>query len=94
MSALTMLRRVKAMSLALLAACVALVLPGLSRADEPPSTAVAACKAEYMQLGAAGFIAKYGAGETFGACLAAHGGSTTRPSLSVPKTFGFARSIS
>lgn len=67
----------KATFLALLAVSVALALPGLSLADETPNPALSACKAEYVQLGAAGFIAKYGTHEAFGACLAAHGGGTT-----------------
>jgi hypothetical protein len=68
---------VKTTFLALLAVSVALALPGLTLADETPNPALAACKAEYVQLGADGFAAKYGAHEAFGACLAAHGGAAT-----------------
>ena len=86
MSVLTMLGRVKATFLALLATSVALALPGLCLADETPNPALSACKAEYVQLGPAGFVAKYGATETLGACLAAHGGSaTTAPTSTGPE---------
>ena len=86
MSVLKMLGRVKATFLALLAASVALALPGLSLADETPNPALSACKAEYVQLGPAGFVAKYGVTETLGACLAAHGGSaTTAPTSTGPE---------
>jgi hypothetical protein len=52
------------------------VVPAL--ADDSPS--VAACKAEYQQLGQAGFAAKYGAGEAgYKACVQAHGGTAPKP---------------
>jgi hypothetical protein len=52
------------------------VVPAL--ADGSPS--VAACKAEYQQLGQAGFAAKYGAGEAgYKACVQAHGGTAPTP---------------
>jgi hypothetical protein len=52
------------------------VVPAL--ADDAPS--VAACKAEYQQLGQAGFAAKYGAGEAgYKACVQAHGGTVPTP---------------
>ena len=46
-------------------------------ADGPSPTAVAACQAEYAQLGADGFKAKYGATEPFGHCYAAHAPAVT-----------------
>ena len=85
LSVLTILCPVEAMFLALLAASVALALPGLSLADETPIPALSACKAEYMQLGATGFVAKYGAHEAFGACLVSKGGGgTTAPATPQP----------
>jgi hypothetical protein len=46
--------------------------------DDPVA---AACKAEYVQLGAAAFSANYGATETYGNCLKAH--RTAKPVLKV-----------
>jgi hypothetical protein len=64
--------------LLLLAASAALAAPGLARATETPNPAAAACYAQYQQLGAAGFAAKYGTGEAaVKACLQANGGTTT-----------------
>src|SRR5439155_16825461 len=62
--------------------------PALSLADETPNPALAACKAEYLQLGAAGFLAKYGSGDTaLRACVEAHGGTTpTAPTAPTPPT--------
>ena len=58
------------------ALALVLVVPAL--ADDSPS--VAACKAEYQQLGQAGFAAKYGAGEAgYKACVQAHGGTAPTP---------------
>ena len=51
----------------------ALALPVAAFATDAPSpTVVAACQAEYTQLGADAFKAKYGATEPFGHCYAAH----------------------
>jgi len=68
---------VKALLLAAVGAlALLLVVPAL--ADDSPS--VAACKAEYQQLGQAGFAAKYGAGEAgYKACVQAHGGTAPTP---------------
>jgi hypothetical protein len=65
----------------LLCALVALVALALSAAafasDTPSPTAVAACQAEYAQVGADAFKAKYGATEPFGHCYAAHAPAVT-----------------
>lgn len=59
---------------------VALAVPAAASATDGPSPAtVAACQAEYAQLGADGFKAKYGATEPFGHCYAAHASSATTP---------------
>jgi hypothetical protein len=48
--------------------------------DGPPSSAVAACKVEYQQLGPGGFAAKYGAGDVgFRTCVQQHGGTQQPP---------------
>jgi hypothetical protein len=70
---------VKAKLVALLIVTAALVLPALALASDAPSPAAAACTAEYVQLGADAFKAKYGATEAYSACLKAHGGATTPP---------------
>jgi hypothetical protein len=49
----------------------------------PDSPAVAACKAEYLKLGADAFAARYGSPETFGACVKAH---TPAPTTTAPTT--------
>jgi len=65
-------------SLLSLCALVALALSAAAFATDSPSpTAVAACQAEYAQLGADGFKAKYGATEPFGHCYAAHAPAVT-----------------
>src|SRR5947208_14419889 len=57
---------------------LALALPVAAFATDGPSPAtVAACQAEYAQLGADGFKAKYGATEPFGHCYAAHAPAVT-----------------
>jgi hypothetical protein len=64
--------------LVLLCALVALALSAAAFASDTPSpTAVAACQAEYAQLGADGFKAKYGATEPFAHCYAAHAPAVT-----------------
>ena len=70
----------KAKLLAVLVVAAALAVPALALADDAPSPAATACTAEYQQLGADAFKAKYGASEPYAACLAAHGGTTTSPS--------------
>ena len=53
-----------------------LAMPAFAFADESPSPALAACRAEYQQLGATAFVAKYGTGDAgLHACLQAHGGT-------------------
>jgi hypothetical protein len=50
--------------------------------------AAAACKAEYVQIGAAAFLAKYGATETYGHCMALFRGKPAekpKPTLSPEK---------
>ena len=69
--------------LALLVVASALAAPSSAFADGAPNPA-AACKAEYVQLGADAFKAKYGATEPYAACLAAHGGTTTKPPATKP----------
>jgi hypothetical protein len=60
-------------------ALFALAVPAASLADGSPSpAAVSACQAEYQQLGADAFKAKYGATEPFGHCYAAHAGTTSQ----------------
>ena len=55
----------------------------------PPPAAVAACKAEYQQLGADAFKAKYGPEEPFGHCYAAHAGAPEpQPQPSPPSAEG------
>jgi hypothetical protein len=60
---------------------VALVVPVAASADVPPA-AVAACQAKYAQLGADGFLAKYGSTEPWGHCYAQH--ATTAPTTDDP----------
>jgi hypothetical protein len=57
---------------------LALAVPVAATADVPPA-AVAACQAEYAQLGADAFAAKYGPTEPWGHCYAAHTTTTTPP---------------
>ena len=45
----------------------------------PDSPALAACKAEYAQLGKDAFVAKYGTTETLGHCVAAHNAPKPAP---------------
>jgi hypothetical protein len=67
------------------ATVAALALPGVARAGETPNPALAACVAEYQQLGPAGFMAKYGAAETAkSACVRAKGGAVVQPVDSEP----------
>ncbi len=42
------------------------------------------CKAEYLQLGADAFKARYGASEPYSTCLTQHGGSTAPPTTTAP----------
>ena len=55
-----------------------LAVPVAASADVPPA-AVAACQAEYAQLGADAFVAKYGPTEPWGHCYAAHTPTATTP---------------
>ena len=81
----------KAKLLALLVVTAALTVPALALADGAPSPAATACTAEYQQLGADAFKAKYGATEPYGACLKANGGSTsTSPTTQQPPAHGAA----
>jgi hypothetical protein len=74
-----MIRPVKAF-LRIMAVSAVLVVPGFARAGETPNPALTACVAQYVQLGAAGFTAKYGAGDAGKrACLQANGGTTVQP---------------
>lgn len=73
-------RAVKGKLLALLAVAFVLSVPALALAADAPTPADAACKAEYLQLGADAFKAKYGATEAYGNCLRAHGATTSSPS--------------
>lgn len=52
----------------------------------PDSPAAAACKAEYLQIGADAFVAKYGAAEAYGHCLTAHTTATTTTSTTTTTT--------
>src|SRR3954470_19221964 len=66
------------MRLLLASLFLALALPIAAFATDGPSPAtVATCQAEYAQLGAEGFKAKYGATEPFGHCYAAHASAVT-----------------
>jgi hypothetical protein len=56
----------------------ALAVPAAASA-EVPASAVAACQAEYAQLGASAFLAKYGPSEPWGHCYEAHTSTTTTP---------------
>ncbi len=58
---------------------IVLSVPALALAADTPTPPDAACKAEYLQLGADAFKAKYGAVEAYGNCLKAHGGTTNAP---------------
>ena len=62
---------------------VVLVVPVTASADVPP-TVVAACQAEYAQLGADAFAAKYGPTEAWGHCYAQHLSTTPPPATTVP----------
>src|SRR3954469_88654 len=63
-----------------------LAAPGFARAADTPSPALTACMAQYQQLGAAGFAAKYGAGDAGKrACMQANGGTTTTQPVQTPK---------
>jgi hypothetical protein len=65
---------------ALFVCVLALAVPCVAVAGESPAPAVSACKAEYEQLGADKFAAKYGAGDAgIRACVAAHGGTVAPP---------------
>lgn len=68
---------------------VVLAVPCAAVAGESPTPAVSACKAEYEQLGADRFAAKYGAGDAgIRACVAANGGTvatTPTPVASGPE---------
>jgi hypothetical protein len=70
---------VKGKLLALLVVGFVLSVPALALAADTPTPPDAACKAEYLQLGADAFKAKYGAVEAYGNCLKAHGGTTNAP---------------
>jgi hypothetical protein len=61
----------------LLVVTAALALPVIALAADTPTPAATACQAEYLQIGADAFKAKYGATEAYAACLAAHGQATT-----------------
>jgi len=63
----------------LVALTLALAIPAASLATDAPNPAAEACKAEYLQLGADAFKAKYGATEPYQACISAHGGTTATP---------------
>jgi len=65
-------------SLVVLAALACSVTAFADSGPLPP--AVAACKAEYQQLGPGGFAAKYGAGDAgLRACVQQHGGTKQQP---------------
>jgi hypothetical protein len=67
-------------------AALALAIPCAALAEDAPSNPAAdACKAEYLQLGADAFKAKYGASEPYQVCLAAHGGATTTTTPTAPQ---------
>ena len=78
----------KAKLLAVLVVAAALAVPALALADDAPSPAATACTAEYQQLGADAFKAKYGATEPYGACLKANGGTTSTPPSTAPTPTG------
>jgi hypothetical protein len=66
--------------LRIVAVSAVLVAPGFARAGETPSPGVTVCIAQYTQLGATGFAAKYGTGDAGKrACVQANGGTTTQP---------------
>lgn len=67
----------KAKLFALLFVVAALAVPVIALAADTPTPAATACQAEYLQIGADAFKAKYGATEPYAACLAAHGQTTT-----------------
>jgi hypothetical protein len=64
--------------------------PPAPPSSEPPANpAVAACKAEYQQLGATGFAAKYGQSDAgLKACVVAHGGTPPPPNGTEPPKAG------
>jgi hypothetical protein len=57
----------------------AVTQPAPVTAPSQDTPAVAACKAEYLSLGSAAFIAKYGATETLGNCVKAQSTPTPAP---------------
>src|SRR5437763_3611504 len=68
---------------------LALALPVAAFATDGPSpTTVAACQAEYAQLGADAFKAKYGATEPFGHCYQAHAATMTTTATTTTTTSG------
>ncbi len=64
---------------------LALPLAALA-ADTPSPTAVAACQAEYAQIGADAFQAKYGATEPFGHCYQEHAPAVTTTTTTTTTT--------
>ena len=64
---------------------IVLAVPVAASADVPPA-AVAACQAEYAQLGADAFVAKYGPTEPWGHCYAAHTTTATTPPATTTTT--------
>jgi hypothetical protein len=60
---------------------IVLAVPAAASADVPPA-AVAACQAEYAQLGADAFVAKYGPTEPWGHCYAQHAPTTATTTTS------------
>jgi hypothetical protein len=79
---------VKAKLFVLLIVTAALAVPALALADDAPAPAATACTAEYVQLGADAFKAKYGATEPYAACLKAHGITSTPPTTQKPPANG------
>jgi hypothetical protein len=75
--------------LASLVLLIAFALPVAAFATDAPSpTTVAACQAEYAQLGADAFKAKYGATEPFGHCYQAHAPTVTTTTTTITTTSG------
>jgi hypothetical protein len=73
--------------LRIVAVSAVLVAPGVARAGETPNPGVTACIAQYTQLGAAGFVAKYGTGDAGKrACVQANGGTTVQQPVTKPVT--------
>ena len=67
-----------------LVAC-ALAAPVAAIAADVPAPAVVACQAEYAQLGAASFTAKYGPSEPFGHCYQQHATVSDDPATATCK---------